>query len=584
MAKNEVAVTDSGTDGPDDVSVSKPSPLKMLQNGDIMRSVIIILCLAIFLVVGLILIFWARDPSMRPLGNYTENDELNSVIAYLQQHEYEYKFYELKDGKKNAISVTVDDYDRIVEGLTVDGIISASPKDGSEILLGDSSFGVSARKEEERLKYAREQQIASMLENNRKIQDAKVLLAIPPRNVFTREAKQPSASVTLKIAGSGTLTAGEVDAVVDSVASSVQGLDPSRVTVIDQNGRLLNSGSMDAASQAMRRATELQSQKEAAYKHKIEEILTPLVGYGNFTPLVAVALDTTEEEKTSQTYNNTPTVRSEQVSEDLNSKNTPSGVPGSATNQPPANAQLPEANPGNAAATGVRTNGISINEQGSSHREATRNFELDTTISHTQKKSGGLERLSVSVAVNYKDGKDKDGNLIKVPRTKEELAVITDLLHKGLGIDETRGDTLAVHTVKFFEQDVGEAIETPFYEKPSFDKIIRIVISALIILAILMFIVRPLVMNLISRKNPANAQEETDLDDNIALEGDDDLNLLVRNDDSPENLYNIKNGQIVLPDLHKDEDLLKAVRALVSNEPDLAAQVVKDWVSGNEVK
>ena len=49
-------------------------------------------------------------------------------------------------------------------------------------------------------------------------------------------------------------------------------------------------------------------------------------------------------------------------------------------------------------------------------------------------------------------------------------------------------------------------------------------------------------------------------------------------------LYDIKNGQIVLPELHKDEDLLKAVRALVANEPDLAAQVVKDWVSVNEVK
>lgn len=58
----------------------------------------------------------------------------------------------------------------------------------------------------------------------------------------------------------------------------------------------------------------------------------------------------------------------------------------------------------------------------------------------------------------------------------------------------------------------------------------------------------------------------------------------MKGEDSNEPLYNIKNGQIVLPDLHKDEDLLRAVRALVSNEPDLAAQVVKDWVSGGESK
>ena len=584
MAKNEIAVAEGGEAAADGVNVSKPSPFKMLQNAEAMRSVIIILCLAIMLVAALIVIFWGREPVMRPLGSYSEQEELNAVIAYLKQHQYEYRFDEIRDGKKNTVSVTVDDYDRIVEGLTVDGITSSAPRDGSQILLEDSSFGVSARKEEERLKYAREQQIASMLQHNRKISDAKVLLAIPPRNVFTREARHPSAAVTVKVAGSGTLSPSEVDAIVDSVAAAVQGLDPSRVTLIDQNGRLLNSGSMDAASQAMRRATELQSQKENQYKLKIEEILTPILGYNNFTPMVAVAIDNVDEEKTSQTYNNTPTIRSEQVSEELNSSRTPSGVPGAATNQPPANAQLPEVNPGDAAATGVRTNGINIGSQGNSSRSATRNYEVDTTISHSQKKSGSIERLSVSVAVNYKEGTDKDGNPARVPRTQEELAKIADLLRNGLGIDEARGDTLAVHTVKFFQQEAEDFAETPFYDRPAFEKALRIGISALIIIAILMFLVRPLVMNLINRKSPDEAGKETDLDNGLALEGDDDLNLLVRNEDGPLALYDIKNGQIVLPELHKDEDLLKAVRALVANEPDLAAQVVKDWVSVNEVK
>src|SRR5574344_399237 len=97
MAKNEVAVTDGdGIDTSTDISVTKTSPLALLQNGDVLRSVIIILCLAIFLVVGVILIYWAREPAMRPLGNYSDNNELNAVMSYLQQHKYEYKFYELR--------------------------------------------------------------------------------------------------------------------------------------------------------------------------------------------------------------------------------------------------------------------------------------------------------------------------------------------------------------------------------------------------------------------------------------------------------------------------------------------------------
>ena len=579
MATNEVATKDSdGLDIGADVTVTKPSPLAILQNGEVMRSIIIILCLAIFLVVGIVLIYWGREPAMRPLGNYPDNKELNSVIAYLQQYKYDYKFYEIQDGKKNVITVSVEQYDQIVEGLIYNGVVSNEPTDGSEILMGDSSFGVSARKEEERLKYAREKQIADMLKSNRKILDAKVLLAIPRRNVFVRTEQKPSASVTLKIGGSGSLMPSEVDAIVDSVASSVQGLEPARVTVIDQNGRLLNSGSMDEASQAMRRATELQSQKEADYKRTIEDILNPILGFGNYTPLGAVSLAPVSEEVTSQRYNDRPQIRSEQVTEEYNNGKRNTGVPGAVSNQPPANAQIPETLQGPNGERGAIVG--SDNER----RSAVRNYELDTTISHSTKKSGSVERLSVSVAVNYKDVVNSDGTAQKVPVGDDELAKLTDLLAKGLGIDEGRGDTLAVHSVRFFEESFAPEEPTPFYQTEAFEKFSRIGLSAFIILCIVVFIVRPMVMTLINRKPAVEKLAQEDMDSTLALEGDDDLNLLVKQDENHEALYNIKNGQIVLPDLHKDEDLLRAVRALVSNEPDLAAQVVKDWVSGGDVK
>lgn len=584
MAKNELVVSDGDGSDSGDVLVEKQSPLSILKNGDIMRSIIVILCLTIFLVLGLVLIFWARDPVLRPLGSYDDTKELNAVIAYLKQHQYAYEYNELLDGSRNVISVSTDEYDKVVEGLTVDGIISSAPRDGSEILLGDSAFGVSARKEEERLKYAREQQIANMLKNNRKIVEAKVLLAIPKRNVFSREEQKPSASVTIKVGGSGSLGPGEVDSIVESVASSVQGLETTRVTVIDQNGRLLNSGSMDEASQALRRTTELQSQKEAAYKRKIEEILNPILGIGNYTPMVAVALDPVTEETTSQRYNDKPTIRSEQVSEEYSQGRKAVGVPGAVSNQPPANSSIPEELQQAAGSTGVAGSSTS-STSGNERRSAVRNYEVDTTISHARKHSGGIQRLSISVAVNYKDGVDASGNATKIPRTEQELEIITDLLHKGLGVDESRGDTLAVHTVPFYTEDFGEPEPVPFYENESFEKYARILFSALIIVMLIIFVVRPMIMSLVNKRTPEQeGLAEQDADGAVALEGNDDLNLLAGDSSGGDSLYNIKNGQIVLPDLHRDEDLLKAVRALVSNEPDLAAQVVKDWILGTEVK
>ena len=123
MAKNELVVSDGDGSDSGDVLVEKQSPLSILKNGDVMRSIIVILCLSIFLVLGLVLIFWARDPVLRPLGSYDDTKELNSVIAYLKQHQYAYEYNELLDGRRNVISVSTDEYDKVVEGLTVDGII-----------------------------------------------------------------------------------------------------------------------------------------------------------------------------------------------------------------------------------------------------------------------------------------------------------------------------------------------------------------------------------------------------------------------------------------------------------------------------
>ena len=77
-----------------------------------------------------------------------------------------------------------------------------------------------------------------------------------------------------------------------------------------------------------------------------------------------------------------------------------------------------------------------------------------------------------------------------------------------------------------------------------------------------------------------------DLDDQVALDGDDDLHLIAQSVEGSngESVYNVKNGQVILPDIHKDEDVLRAVRALVANEPDLAAKVVKEWLEGENTK
>ena len=99
----------------------------------------------------------------------------------------------------------------------------------------------------------------------------------------------------------------------------------------------------------------------------------------------------------------------------------------------------------------------------------------------------------------------------------------------------------------------------------------------LVIIVLVVTVVRPMLNRLLYPESRAEGKE-VDMDSSVALEGDDELSLLASQADMQEPVFGVRNGQLVLPDLHRDEDLLRAVRALVANEPDLAAQVVKEWV------
>ncbi len=544
---------------------------------DIYRQIIIILALAISLVVVVYVFFLSKAPEMRPLGQYSSTD-LVHVLDVLDANQVEYKLDNTRNG--GTVYVPINDYQSILLVLNREGIdTSGSEKNGNDLILKDSSFGVSQRLEAERLKLSREQQLATLIEENQKISKATVLLAIPKDNVFARDKRAPSATVMLNVKGGTTLSQENVDSVVNIVASAVHDLSPSRVTVTDQYGRLLNSGSQDVLSMASRKEFELQQRKEQEYKQKIDSILIPVLGVGKYTAEVDVTMDFTQEEHTAKTYNpDAATVRSEAMREDLNNTGSVGGVPGSLSNQPPASSQIPETikNENNTGGVVSGANGARVS------RESTRNYEIDTVISHKSKNYGGVSKLSVSVGIDYVT-QTGEGGESKVPRSDEELHKIKKLLEGGLGIDVTRGDAIEVISVPF-NQVEAEIVDLtpPVYEQDWFWRAFKIIAAVILAVVVIVMIIKPMVMKLLNSK-PREEEHTVDLDDSLALEGDDDLHLIAQSVENGDSIYDVKNGQVVLPDIHKDEDVLRAVRALVANEPNLTAKVVKDWLE-SEVK
>jgi flagellar M-ring protein FliF len=569
---NNDLVANDGADGV--VGEQKSGLAGAMANVDFLRQITIVMALAICLAIAIFVIMWANQPEYRMLAKLP-TEQLIKTLDTLDANGYKDMYRQ----ENNTISVQSDEYQAIKLMLAREGL-GDSPAEGTEIIMQDMGFGVSQRLESERLKHSREQQLARTIEELQTIARARVLLAIPRENIFAKRAKNPSATVVLTMQRGRLLSEEEVDSVVDIIASAVQGLSPSRVTVTDQNGRLLNSGSQDSVSSRSRKEFEIEQKREKEYMDKIDSILIPVVGLGNYTAQVDVAMDFTNTEETQRRYNpDLPALRSEMKVEDNTIGGLLGGIPGALSNQPPLDSNIPENATGSAQQQTM---------PGRKHTESTRNYELDEAISHTKQQTGVIRRISVSVALDYlppvTSGGEGEGEPTttptSTPRSVQEMANIRRLLQGSIGFDLQRGDVLEVVTLPFSRSEVFEVEQLPIWQEPWFMKMVKLVMGALVIIVLIVAVVRPMLKRLIYPDQTPNDYGDKSLDSHIDL-GDETMDMLTSEFDAGAVGF-APDGSLQLPDLHRDEDILKAVRALVANEPELSSQAVKSWLNEDE--
>ncbi len=549
------------------------------RKGDALRRIIILAFLVLFLagtIFGLIAFQGSSgNDAWRELGRYSPQ-EIGPVLDFLDLEGYDYRL-----SGSEGISVKAEQYQTIREAMLRRGIAIAqsSMDEGDNILMSDSGFGVSQRLEGERIKHGREMQLARAIERIDGIEHATVLLAIPRENVFARSERRPSAAVVVTLRNGVFLSPESVNSIRFMVAASVHNLLSKDVTVTDQTGRLLSSETSSSGTEdKLQKEFELRTLREAQYRDKLDSILGPMLGFGNYSAEVDVTLDTTVEEETRQIFNpDRQAVRSETLREERGSDEVtnPYGVPGSLSNQPPANAAIPQE-----LRDGTAQGGIAENSGLNESREAVRNYEVDTTVRHTTRPTNTVSRLTVSVAVDYIRQVGENGVVSWVPRPQEDLNKIADLVSGGLGLDARRGDVVQVQTISFPHAE--EPPMLPWWQQESFYRILRIAGAVLVVLILVVFVIRPMVNRLIKGKPEDDETVEGDLDDESALEGNDDLNLIAARSDMANRVYSInRDGGIELPNLRRNEDLLKAVRTLVSNEPQLSTEVVREWIASD---
>src|SRR5690606_8599554 len=209
---------------------------------------------------------------------------------------------------------------------------------GFEMMERDPGFGVSQFVENARYQHALETELVRTISTLRPVRDARVHLAIPKPSAFTRQREAASASVVLELRSGALLERNQVDAIVHLVASSIPDLAPERVTVVDQNGRLLSDAGGDSDSALSALQFEQVRRQETSFNQRIRELLEPMTGPGRVNAEVTVDMDFSVTEEARELFDADPQkLRSEQVSENSTaSAEGPEGVPGAASNVPEA--------------------------------------------------------------------------------------------------------------------------------------------------------------------------------------------------------------------------------------------------------
>ncbi|ETI61840.1 flagellar M-ring protein [Sphingobium sp. C100] len=430
-----------------------------------------------------------REPPQRDLFRGLPDGDKSAVAQVLDQNGIRYDF-----DNGGAMTVAESDYFKAKMMLAAQGLPKSAP-DGNS-MIDSLPMGASRAVEGEKLRSAREMDLARTIEAIDSVESAKIHLAVEPPSVFLRERSKPSASVMLRLAQGRRLTDQQVSAIVHLVASSIPELDPDDISVVDQNGRLLSDNAGNAGDD---RQLAMQSKIEDRYRQSVVALLTPILGDGNFSTEVHAELNFAERQATRETYpQDEARLRSEQgtwASDPRGQgKGEASGIPGALSNQAPVDPTVTQTNPNGQAVTQGQTAqqqpGTPSDPLMKTEETFNRNFELGREVSVTRDATGTVKRLSVAVALdNGADGK---------PRSPQEIAALEALVKGAIGFDQTRGDVVALSSRSFVKAE--EAV-IPWYEADWIAPLARNVSALLVALLVIFGIGRPLL------KRRAAAQE-----------------------------------------------------------------------------
>ena len=373
---------------------------------------------------------------------------------------------------------------------------------GYELFDKSEGFGATSFMQNINHLRALEGELARTVQTLSGVKSARVHLVLPKRELFARQQNPATASVFLQLQPGAQLSRENIQAIQHLIAASVPNLDPGRISIVDDKGKLLARGTGSDSPEAMLATAE---EKKTAYENRlartIEDLLGRTVGYGKVRAEVSADLDFDRISTQSEIFDpDSQVVRSTQtVTESTDSHDRDPLQPVT------VDQNLPTAQAGDSAGP--------ISQNRSNRNEETVNYEISRTTKNHVRESGQVRRLSVAVLVDGTYTPGQNGVLSAYqPRSEQELENIRALVRSAVGLDGVRGDTLEVINMRFWqpEDDLPPPPELIMgMEREELFRIAEMLVLGIVAILVILLVIRPLITRAFDR---AEEQGEDDMD------------------------------------------------------------------------
>jgi flagellar M-ring protein FliF len=448
--------------------------------------VVVVLALAIATIPMLMML--GKEPELVVLFSQLDSEDTRAIIQELGKQGVT---YEVGKGG-NTIQVPAERVHELRLQLASVGLPESAGV-GFEI-FDRTGLGVTPFTQQMNYRRALQGELARTISQISQVDRVRVHLVIPEKRLFASEQKPAQAAVVLTLKRGNPLGGTQVQGIVHLVASSVEGLDPSQVTVVDNHGEVLSKNSADEDAQLTATQIETQRRVEHDLEQRVQTMLDQVLGRDKSVVRVTAPLEFRQVEITEESFDpNSQVVRSENRSQEkVTEKGSQAGVPGVRSNVP--NDLKP-------------TGGSGPKE--AKRKNETLNYEVNRKVSKIIEPTGAIKRLSVAVLVDgtYEaaasavgEAEDAVGDKKYVARSEQEIQNLIQIVKKAVGFSEDRGDQIEMVNVPFETPALQEGEEGMTAGVQAFlatwGGFLKPVLFFFLGVMVLWFVIRPMALNL----------------------------------------------------------------------------------------